>query len=209
MLLTDFTDDVRRDLPGAPDFVVLDAIQWACMEFFRDSCAYRFTSDPISFSSGVFEYTIDVPSGTQICHVEKIRRSDLAHLYPCTELDFSKLDPTCTGSDPTSYSIREQDETVMWWPKPDSTTSTSFIAIVILTTTREATQIPNTLGDRWRRAIVAGAQSYALSTRGKPWSDDARSSLRRSEFDDYKLKARRESVSGQFVTPLRVRMRKV
>lgn len=207
MQITDLVDDVRRDAKGAADFIVIDSLQQSCIEFFHQSGAWRERSDPSPFSIGTFEYDFDIPAGAQLARLENCRLlSTNCPLTPCTESEFFALDPTSTGT-PTTYAVAESTGTLLFWPTPDDTVTDSYLTLAIMTATREILQIPDAIGNRWRDGIIAGAIGRLLDTEKRPWTNQELAAKQYQKFWDYVLRAKRESVSGQYVRPTRVQFR--
>lgn len=206
--LSDLIEDTRRDAIGAADFIVLDALQQTCVEFFHQSGSWRERSDPASFSIGTFEYDFDVPYGAQAARCENVRLSSTTcPLTPVTESEFFALDRTAVGT-PTKYAIAESTGTLLFWPTPDATATDTYQTLCVMTATREITQIPDAVGNRWRDGIIAGAVARLLDTEKRPWTNQALAAKQQQKFWDYVLRAKRESVSGQYVRPMRVQFQR-
>jgi hypothetical protein len=207
MQLSDLYDDTRREVKGCPDAQLLDALQGACMEFFHQSGAWRERIDPSALSVGVFEYDIDVPAGTQLARVENVLlSSSTCPMTPITEKEFFSLDPSSTAPSPNKYAIAESTGTILFWPTPDATTTDSFRAIACVTASREIVTIPDAIGNRWRAGIIAGAVGRLLQTNNRPWTNHELGLKREGVYWEYVQRAKRESVSGQYVRPMRVQI---
>lgn len=208
MQLKDLFDDTRRDAKGAADFILLDALQKSCQEFFHQCGGWRDRSDQQKFSAGEFEYDFDAPQNVQVARVENVRLSSTTcPLTPITESEFFALDQSSSGT-PTKYAVAESTGTLLFWPTPDDTVTDTYEVLSIFTTTREILEIPDAIGDRWRNGIIAGALANLLGDIDKPWSNQSESAKNKQEFWDYVLRAKRESQSGQYVRPNRVQFRK-
>jgi hypothetical protein len=209
MQLSDFFDDARREVKGASDAMLLDSLQRACTEFFHQSGGWRERIDPSALAVGVYEYDIDVPSGTQLARVENVMlSSSTCGLTPIKESEFFALDLTKTAPRPDRYAVAESTNTLLLWPVPDGTVADSFKILVCVTGDREVITIPDAIGHRWRDGIVAGAVGRLLQTNNRPWTNHELGQKREAIFWEYVARAKRESVSGQYVKPMRVQLRK-
>ena len=222
MMLSSLLYDVRLKAPLCPDFVLLDAMQRCCKEFFVQTGAWRETFDPVTLVSGQQVYEFDVPYGAQIERIEGMKfvptvttPPQLASeafadtISPTREQDWLWLDQTATGPSPRRYMLTSVDGTFQVWPTPDSTVSGTVNAVGVFSTIRAVTQIPDFIGERWREALVAGTIGRVCSQPEKKWSNPTIAGTSMQEFWDYVGRARRDSVSGQYAGPLTVRMRRL
>lgn len=221
MLITDLMADARRDVRGAADFIVLNALQRACQEFFHQCGGWRQRMDPNVFTPGVFEYVIDIPSGTQVARVENVvlipattgttlapNSTVYMPLQAITESQFFNLSQQAGTGTPACYAVSESDSVLLFWQTPDATVTSTWAAQVILTATRSIVTLPDAVGTRWREGLIAGAQAFMFNTPGHSWTDAKAGAMKNAIYWDYIARAKRESFSGQFARPMRAQPRR-
>ena len=88
MLLTEWIEDLRIEVPAAIDKTIARALTFAIQEFFRDSEAWRL-SEEVSFVAGEVEYYLSLPSNTYIAALDfayissdSVAKTKLKHTLP-------------------------------------------------------------------------------------------------------------------------------
>lgn len=210
MLLSDLWYDVRPDVPAAPDFVIRDAIKKAAVEFFYESQCWIEQLDSIPLVAGAYAYDFSLPSDTVLLRIYNDGRYPGAKIGPAClsivpewELFDIRTNQDSTG-EPRYCAIVTNADSLIVWPTPSSAESGKSISILaVLGLTRDADEIPDALGLRWRAAIIAGAKAKLMNTANKPWSNPAQGAL---EYRDYRAKvasARAEAHTGRYAGPQR------
>jgi len=211
MLLSDLVYDTRGDLPGAPDFAIRDAITRAAGQFFADSRCWIEQLDPIPLASGVWQYYLSLPSDALLLQIYndglftgvKIDRCALEVLPEWKMFDASRTSVD-TGL-PRRCAVVTRDDTLMVWPTPGAAEVGKEIAVLaVLGLTREADEMPDQLGYRYREAIIALAKSRMMLTNGKEWSNPKQGDI---EFRNYRrvvVTARAETHTGRYAEPQRL-----
>lgn len=212
MLLADLVADVRPDVPGCPEFSIRSALQRACVEFLYESGCWLSQLDPIALVAGRREYDLALPDGAMFLRVNNDGdtrgvRYSAGRADSVSEKSIFERDQNSTGS-PQYVAVRSEDDTLIVWPTPTSEQAGQTITLlVVLGAQRTVTEIPDTLGDRWRDALVCRAKARLMNTTGKPWSNPTQGAYEMRCFWDYVNNAKREALTSRYAQPQRVVMR--
>lgn len=212
MLLVDLVADVRPDVAGCPEFSIRNALQRACVEFLYESGYWITTLDLIPLVAGRREYDLALPDGAMVLRVfndgavSGIMNGSCA-VRPVAETAIFARDTSSTGA-PQYAAIRAEDDTLIVWPTPTSEQAgQSLRVMVVLGAVRTVTEIPDTIGDRWREAIVARAKARLMNTVGKPWSNTAQGGMEMQYFWNCVNNAKREAMTSRYAQPQRAYQR--
>lgn len=208
MQLSDLWYDVRPDVPSAPDFVIRDALKKSAGTFFRDSRCWIELIDPIVLVAGTNRYDFTLPSGAILLQLYNdgcatgVRIGQRA-LCVVPEWDLFNRDTAATG-EPRYCAVNTVDDTLTVWPAPAAADAGKRIELLaVLGLTREATEIPDQLGERWRQAFVSWAKQELMNTVGKPWSNPQQGALEMAKYRNAVAIARAETHSGRYARPQR------
>lgn len=208
MLLSDFVEDVRPDVAGCPDFVIRDALQKAAVEFFYESQCRIEQLDAIPLVAGTYTYDLTLPSDSLLLRIyndgqysgAKIGRCDIG-VVPEWELFDAAHNSEDVGQ-PRRCAIITRDDTLAVWPTPTSSeVGKSLSILAVLGLTRDADEVPDQLGLRWRAAIVAYAKAKLMNTTGKTWSNPAQGALEMRDYRSRVASARAEAHTGRYAKP--------
>lgn len=210
MLLSDLWFDIRPDVAGAPDFVIRDAVKKAAVEFFYESQCWTEQLDPIPLVAGTRTYDLSLPSDSLLLRIyadgavsgAKIGQRSLA-IVPEWDLFDPSRDASATG-EPRYLAIVTGNDGLLVWPTPaaaDAGKSLSILAVLGLV--REVDEIPDSLGQRWRSAIIANAKAKLMNTSGKPWSNPAQGAMEYRSYRNAVASARAEAHTGRYAGPQR------
>ena len=214
MQLSDLVTDVRPDVMGAPTFVMLDAIQKAAEAFFVDSGAWISELDAITIEQGVFEYDLSPPNDVRVLriHAESDAETgvkidnDRMTVVSQSNLFMRHRDPA--GGRPQLCAFTVDQDVLHLWPTPDADSDGATVSVLaVLAPTREAVEIPDVLGVRFRHAIVSRAKAALMLSSGKAWSNPQLGSLEMQKYNDAVASARRDTITARFAGPQSVRMR--
>lgn len=207
MQLSDLIDDIRPDMVQAPNLAMLDALQKSTMEFFDVSETWRLQLDAITMRLAVASYDLPIPDGTRITRILE-SKSETRDLFPLSETELFRLDPTATG-DPMYIALSDADDLLLVNPVPNAAAVGKTIRLmVVLTIDRETLEIPDALGKRFRHGIISGAKSRLFLTPDRPYTDFKLGSLHEGIYRSQIADAKREGVSGRFARPLTVVQRR-
>lgn len=212
MQLSDLVYDVRPDVAGCPDFVIRDAIQKAAADFFYDSHCWIEQLDAVPLASGVYQYDFSLPSDALLLGIYndgensgvKIDRCGL-RIVPEWELFDASKSSTDIGQ-PRYCAVVTRDDSLIVWPTPGANEVGKLLSILaVLGITREALEIPDQLGHRWRDAIIMRAKATLMKTSGKPWSDPPQGEDQLRNYRRRVATARAEAHTGRYAQPQRLR----
>ena len=187
MLLTEWVEDLRIEVPAAIDRTIARALTFALQEFFRDSEAWRLSED-LSLVVGEVEYYLSLPSNTYIASLDfayissdSVAKTKLIHTLP------ERIDHDVEGL-PT-YIAAVQDKVVV-----DCVSEPVDASIgVVVQPNRNVTEIPDLLADKWFEYIRAGALMRLTSMSQKDWTDAAAAQAHAMTFNYGIEKAKREA----------------
>lgn len=210
MLLSDLVYDVRPDVAGAPDFTIRDALKKSAVEFFYESQCWMEQLDPIPLVAGTRSYDFSLPSDSLLLRLYadgnvsgvKIGQRCL-QVAPEWDLFDARRDAAAVG-EPRICAIVTSADTLLVWPTPgadDAGKSVSILAVLGLV--RDADEIPDSLGLRWRAAIIENAKAKLMNTAGKPWSNPAQGALEYRAYRGKIASARAEAHTGRYAGPQR------
>jgi hypothetical protein len=182
--IDDFLDDVMPELPGCTEFLAIDKLRFAAIEFCRKTLVSQETVDELDLDAGEPELTIPTPNSSvrvyKIMWIKSPHRTLVAApKQPLT--DRSRNWDTIGEADwPISY-VRLTNDTVQLIPPPLVDKSAVITAHVACIPTKSASRLDEVLIDEYREAIAAGALSRLLNMAKEPWFD--REAAKRNAFD--------------------------
>lgn len=209
MLLSDLVADVRPDVPGCPEFSIRTALQRACVEFLYESGYWITTLDPIVLVEGRREYDLSLPDGAIFLRIYNDGQVTGVSIGNCRinvvpEQAIFARDQSSTGG-PQYVAVRTEDDTLIVWPTPGEDQDGQAMSVMaVLGAQRTVTEIPDTIGDRWREALVCRAKARLMNTTGKPWSNPTQGSYELQCFWNYVNNAKREAMTSRYAQPQRV-----
>ena len=159
--------EVLPAAPGCLDEVARRAIRAAAMEFFRDSTAWRHTTEGSAVIEGAREVELSLPRGTFIHRVfwARIGDRDLKGISERWASDDSR-------GIPREYSVPSGGRQLLLNPIPQKGEFVpGLIAHVALVPGFDSTDIPRNLLEKYRMGLVYGAIRNVLATPGAAWSD--------------------------------------
>lgn len=214
MQVSDLVYDVRPDVPGAPDFVIKDAIRKAAVDFFYESQCWMEPLDPIPLVSGTYRYDLLLPTDAILLRLYsdgrysgvKIGRCDL-RVVP----DWQLFDITTNSVDvgePRCCAIVSTDDSIIVHPTPGASEAGKSLSVfAVLGVVREVETINDTIGARWRAAIISGAKAKLMNTAGKAWSNPLQGAMEAAEYRRKMTSARTEGHTGRYAGPRMVQFR--
>lgn len=176
----DLADYVRTEAHGAPDFVLSRAIRESAVEFCIKTDAYRPEPEPIQIIEGVEEYSLFIPSGTELNHIIDIYRNR----ETLSPVSYSRLlevrgDGSQKGT-PKYYGQRDNAE---FYVAPIPAKDETLKVLYSVKPTSSSTSIPDTIGLEYREPIVHGAIYRLQMMSSQPWTDFSSAQANKALFD--------------------------
>lgn len=201
--LTDLTPAIAVRVKGCPrpvlQYAYVRAARQLCGEsrWFRTSLEATLTVDQpqydISPDSDALLEVVDVFDGT----LTTILNGANDRIVPLVKSDGFDFDPNATSGQPDVFTYVPEAEIAFNRP-PDQAYPVQFT--LVCQPKNGVQEIPDTLINKWQRAIEAGALEYLFSLVGQPWANRAESekygAIFRSGISNAKADAERGYQSG-------------
>jgi hypothetical protein len=178
--------------PGCPETVVERVLRTSCMAFYRETSAWRMTTDPLPVIKGVREVDLDVPVGTQVCHIfwAKLAGKDLSAISPRNLIEYE--------TEPRGYAFNGLLGGIQMDTIPERTyTRDGLVVALALTPTVALDELPDAIYFSHRDGILYAAQARLMAMPNVPWGDLNGAMAMMSLAEAEKVKARREAESIQ------------
>ncbi len=203
-----FLPEVLPYVRDCPEFVAINAIRSACMEFCEQTTFWRLVLDPITLVEGQAEYDFDVDIGTRVTNIIEAHYGDMPIEVKSTE-ELGALFNTNwrekTGG--VQYLTQEEPDTVRVVCIPGAAdVDTSLYITVALAPLRSSTRVAKDLYERYAEVIGFGARARLHDTPGQPYFDENAARRYRLWFESGYGKAKIAINQGHGRGPLSVRM---
>jgi len=191
MNLADLTGRVLPDVPGCPEPVIESSLQRAAVRFFRDSWVWREVLPGITLVSGQSTYTPSVPTDSRL---ERVLRAQYGNI-PLDHAPHEDLILTNDTGAPVAIAMDYSNDLVLY-PTPDDSANKGVTVYGHLVPLRDATTVPDRLGEEWEDALVAYAKTDILDTPQKPWTDPRAAQYQRQLYQRELARAKVEAIGG-------------
>lgn len=201
-----FFPEVLPYVHDVPEFVAVNAIRNACIEFCDKSLYLQYTHDPITLLPRVSEYQLELPDDTVSARVVAgwvgnlpltfKSEEDLQRIYP---LDWRQM-----GGRPQYLTQRVSWEVIVA-PFSDYKMLNGMKLIVALKPSRSSTTVDRVIHERWAEAIGFGARARLYDTPNQPYYDPQSAMKYRTWFESAIGEAKTERNRGLTRNTTRVR----
>lgn len=201
-----FFPEVLPYAHDVPEFVAINAIRNACIEFCEKSDYIIYTHDPITILPKVRNYELDLPTGTVLSRVLAgwvgnlpltfKSQEDLQRIYP---LDWRQM------AGRPQYLTQEIPEEVIVCPYCDYKMDQGLKIIVATKPSRASTTVDGLVYERWAEHIAFGARARLYDTPNQPYTDPASAAKYRAYFEAAIGEAKTERNRGLTRNMTRVR----
>jgi len=209
--IDDFLDDVMPELPGCTEFLAINRLRFAAIEFCRRSLISQETVEELDLDQDEPELVISAPNNSVRVYRIMWIKSPHRTLTPASKqpLTDRSRDWTTFGTAdwPMGY-VRLSSDTVHLIPTPSEDKSGVITAHVACIPTREATKLDVILIDEYREAIAAGALSRLLNMGKEPWYDPSSAQQYAIDFASEISNARASVNKDQLMADTRVQFNK-
>ena len=205
-----FFPEVLPYVHDCAEFVAINAIRNACIEFCDRSHYILYETSDIDAVTGVASYDLTLPDGMMIARIMDGWFTGL-QLKPKSEDELRAMFPldwrTMMGR--PQYVSHMTPATVVLTPRPTADATGAINFIVALRPRRDSTVVDDVVYDRFAEQIGWGARARLYETPNQPYSDPAQGLYYRARFRTAIAEATIErnrglTRSAQFVRPPRL-----
>lgn len=168
-----FLTEVTPYVADVPEFIAINAVRSAVIEFCRRSRYYQRDLDPVTGIVNIPNYEIDSPEDTVVVDVVQAWYNGVL-LIPKSMDELAKIYRTLdwrTLSGNPAYYTRIIEPELLLVPYPVSTLANALTMRVALAPTRASTAVDSTLYEHHIETIGYGARARLKATQGQPYSD--------------------------------------
>ena len=222
----DLLDDVRFDLPRAPDRSIMPALKRAVEDFCGRSGGWLETLDPIPIVQYTQRYALTPRWDANIHRVMWVKADGTTLAKSSYWLDDEYTLVFDTGSEPSNTTdIDAYDSTETYavgdkcsydsgyfqcviaitaaeaWTRANwQTVEDGILVRAVLRPTRTCTQMPQWMFQRWGKFLIAGTVARLGAQKNRPWTDLDTAAVARTTFieglDAAAGEAQREKLGG-------------
>lgn len=180
MKYSDFTVHVKPECGGAPDFLIERAVRDTAIDFCQRTGVYIPEPEFITIISGVNEYAVTLPVGTELNHIVDIFDNKTA-LQPISYNELIRRLGNETDKGKPRYYAQRDNTDFFVAPIPDK--NDSFRVLYSVKPTSTSTSIPDTIGKEHRETIVHGAVYRLQMMSGQPFADGGAAQANRMLYE--------------------------
>lgn len=176
-----FLPEVLPYVRDCPEFVAINAIRNACIEFCGQSLIVREVLPSIEIVAGQAEYALDIPLGSSVKSIIAAGIG-LMKLHPNAEEQIALI----FGSDwrtregPVQFVMQDEPDTIRLVMVPTDAYDEPLNLTVALQPMRSSKTVQKIVYERWAETIGFGARARLHDTPGQPYADmEAASKYRR------------------------------
>ena len=178
--------------PGCPETIVERSLRVSAHEFYRDSEAWRMTTEPIPVIRGRREVELDVGRDLSVVRVLWARLDG----KPLEAMSARML--TGRSGSPRGYAPDEVYETLLLDAAPEENyLRNGLVAHLVVAPDHSLDDLPDDLYAMHRNGILYGAQRQLLMMPNVSWGDMRAAASLAGLFEAEKAKARRVANSRQ------------
>ena len=193
--------DIISQVPSAPDFVIVRAMNRVARRFCDDTTAYRHTLLNVAAAANTANITITLPAYTAVNAVHLVRWGN-KKLSPATDKFLATIgDNRLTGR--PDYFLWREGTTITLFPTPQEAQEVDVE--ISLRPTRTATAIPEWFADKYYEVLVAGTCAELARTPDTEYTNEQLFGLMESYYNDGVIKARQEAYGADRAVPRKVR----
>lgn len=185
---------------GCPEALIERMLRSATADFYRDTKAWRFTTEPASVTAGDRLVELDLPTNTAVLRVYWAKLGDkvLTAVSPRSLRDMTTV--------PSGYAVDGISNVLQLDVLPDrSYILDGVVANVALVPTSALDELPDLLFDQHRDGILYGAVAKLLAMPNVPWADMAGAQNFMAMAGAVRTEARRQAESQQAPVARKVR----
>lgn len=190
--VSNFTDEIRMEMPDCPDGVIDRAVIHSAIEFCRETDAWSYAHEDVPLALGVSEYEFWLPEGSIIHRILNMENSSGEQVEEKSQTWLGSnvsLWRTATGAVVDHITFTESPIFLVT-PVPTAADADGLKGILLsLLPVVGAASVGDILASRYFETICFGAKARLFSMAGVAWSDPAMALRQRAWFDDGMKKA--------------------
>lgn len=187
MKWNDVIPEIMTDVPGCPEPLVEAKVRNAAILFCRESRAWKERLEDIYPVEGQVYYQLELPEEAQLSILASARQ------YPYTNPErYNEL-----GARMTNLGTLQFDQAPVVADGP-------IEVMAILQPTKDATGMPDRLGQIYERALIHGALGRLFEMPGRDWSSPSFAEYHWKQFRDVVADAKVRAATGETNEPIRV-----
>lgn len=179
-----FLPEVMPYVHDTPEFVMINAIRNAAIEFCDKSLYWQYEHDPITCLPNQSVYEFDLPNETTTARIMSAWYQNLP-MASRNEDEMYKIFPmdwrTMVGR-PQFY-IQNRPSELIIAPSPQILAVNGLVILMALKPTRSSTTIDSDIYERWAEHIAFGARARLYDTPNQPYADPQQAVKYRAWFE--------------------------
>ena len=193
MKCDDFTDFVRPECQGAPQFMIEKVVRDSAIEFCKRTGVYIPEAEEIILSAGVNDYDLTLPAGTELNYITDI----FMNKTRLKAVSYSELLHTIgDGKERATPAYYSQRDNTTFYLAPIPAAAATIRVLCSLKPSATSTSIPDTIGKENREAITSGALFRLQIMPNQPFSNPNMAASKKQLFDREVSKAVRQVKFG-------------
>jgi hypothetical protein len=190
-----FLPEVLPYVPDCPEFVAINAIRNACIEFCEKTHYVQVDLDPITGVANVPNYQIDTPTDTAFCDVIQAWYNNVL-LIPKNVDELTRMYRSVdwrTLSGNPGFITRVIQPELLLVPFPILTAPNALTIRAALAPTRASTTVQSRVWEHYVETIALGARARLYNTPGQPYYNPKAAAEMRMMFRVAMMDARRKT----------------
>jgi len=180
MKYADFSQFIRPEVQGCPDYMIERAVRDSAVDFCTRTDVYVAEPEFVTIVQNVNEYDLSIDEGSELNHILDIF-DNTTKLKPVSySVLLGALGNESTTGTPQYYAQRDNTQ---FYLAPIPSTSSSYRVLYSLKPSSTSTSIPDTIGKEYREAISHGALFRLQMMAGQPFGNLSLAAANRDLFE--------------------------
>jgi len=163
-LYSNYVVRMRSELPMCPDPIIMQEMQKASLEFFRNSGVWLSTLAAMNIVANQASYTLTLPAMSQLQQIQWVKCNFSPAVTPFD---------TVYAMAPGSYYLSDDQTSLVFYTYaiPTQNVTGGLQVQLMLVPTWDATGVPTCFLNRYAEGIMARTKYNLMTMAKKPWSD--------------------------------------
>jgi hypothetical protein len=180
MKYADFSQFIRPEVQGCPDYMIERAVRDSAVDFCTRTDVYVAEPEFVTIVQNVNEYDLSIDEGSELNHILDIF-DNTTKLKPVSySVLLGALGNESTTGTPQYYAQRDNTQ---FYLAPIPSASGSYRVLYSLKPSSTSTSIPDTIGKEYREAISHGALFRLQMMAGQPFGNLSLAATNRDLFE--------------------------
>lgn len=189
--IEELVEEVISDLPGCDVMQGVDKLRETAIEFFKVTGLWKHSTPWLDVHANEPNYRLTFPQQSipDKILVSRFKVEDGAQpyfLYPKSEVDLERLyngEWEAIEGTPRWYTHVDDVLVARLVPIPIEEFTAALFFRMTVTPTRDATELPAALTNKYWQALAAGARHRLAAMKDQPWSDPGKSAVALSKYN--------------------------